>query len=121
MKMVEKMRCRESKGLITDVIRGSIAEEAGIQCGDILLEINGKPIEDLIQYNLLTSGENQISIKLLTKDNEYLFVEIDKEWDEDLGIIFENSIIDGIRKCRNNCIFCFINQLPSNLKRNTLY
>ncbi len=120
MKMVEKMRCRESKGLITDVIRGSIAEEAGIQCGDILLEINGKPIEDLIQYNLLTSGENQISIKLLTKDNEYLFVEIDKEWDEDLGIIFENSIIDEIRKCRNNCIFCFINQLPSNL-RETLY
>lgn len=103
-----------------DVIQGSIAEEAGIQCGDILLEINGKPIEDLIQYNLLTSGENQISIKLLTKDNEYLFVEIDKVWDEDLGIVFENSIIDDMKKCRNNCIFCFINQLPVNL-RETLY
>ncbi|HHY14031.1 MAG TPA: DUF512 domain-containing protein [Thermoanaerobacterales bacterium] len=114
------MRYNNYKGKIKGVVKGSIAEEAGILPGDVLIKINGQNIEDLIQYNMLVYGESRISIELLTGENDYLHVDIDKDYDEDLGIIFENAVIDNMKKCENNCIFCFINQLPPRLRK-TLY
>lgn len=99
------MRYNNYKGKIKGVVKGSIAEEAGILPGDVLIKINGQNIEDLIQYNMLVYGESRISIELLTGENDYLHVDIDKDYDEDLGIIFENAVIDNMKKCENNCIF----------------
>ncbi|MCR1898195.1 DUF512 domain-containing protein [Irregularibacter muris] len=105
--------------LIKEVKTNSIAEEAGIEPGDILISINGYPAHDIIEYKyLITDEELLLEIK---KDNgEYWDIEIEKDYDEDLGLIFESAIIDKARGCHNKCIFCFIDQLPTGLRK-TLY
>lgn len=104
---------------IDGICENSIAEECGIEKGDIILEINGNVIEDYLDYRFYLTGDY---LELLVKKedgNEYLF-EIEKDEDEDLGIAFDNYLSDGQKSCKNKCIFCFIDQLPKGL-RDTLY
>lgn len=104
---------------IDGICENSIAEECGIEKGDIILEINGNVIEDYLDYRFYLTGDY---LELLVKKedgNEYLF-EIEKDDDEDLGIAFDNYLSDGQKSCKNKCIFCFIDQLPKGL-RDTLY
>jgi putative radical SAM enzyme (TIGR03279 family) len=54
------------------------------------------------------------------KDGEEWLFEVEKEYDEDIGIEFEKPIMDGAKRCANKCIFCFIDQLPTGM-RETLY
>lgn len=107
------------KGLVSKVVPGSIGEEAGIRPGDSLIEINGNLIRDYIHYKYLIADEH-IDIKVLTANNEYLMVDIEKGYDEDLGLEFENSIMDKPKRCNNKCIFCFMDQMPPNM-RESLY
>ncbi|MBF4691627.1 DUF512 domain-containing protein [Fusibacter ferrireducens] len=104
---------------IKKVLPGSIAEELEIESGDILLSINNKKVVDIIDLMYLTNDEF-IVVEIQKKDGEIWDLEIDKEFDEDLGIEFENPIIDDATRCSNNCVFCFIDQLPKNM-RSTLY
>jgi putative radical SAM enzyme (TIGR03279 family) len=104
---------------ITKVLSGSIAEELGIEEGDILLAINDQSIEDVFDYRYLLSDE---FITLLVRKNsqeEWEF-EIEKEIDEDLGLVFENELMDDLKPCRNKCVFCFIDQLPPHMRK-TVY
>lgn len=103
---------------ITGVLPGSIAEEVGLQPGDILLSVNGEPVVDIIDYKYLLTDE-YLELEVQSGD-EMLLVEIEKEYDEDLGLQFSNPLIQDAKSCRNNCIFCFIDQLPKNM-RETLY
>ena len=97
----------------------SIAEECGIEKGDIILEINGNIIEDYLDYRFYLS-EDYIELLVKKSDgNEYLY-EIEKNFEEDLGIEFDNYLSDGQKCCKNKCIFCFIDQLPKGL-RESLY
>lgn len=98
---------------------GSIAEELDIEVGDILLTINEQPVVDIIDYMFLTNDET-IEIEIQKPDGEIWAIEIDKEYDEPLGIEFENPIIDQAKRCTNNCVFCFIDQLPKGM-RDSLY
>lgn len=104
---------------IKNVIPGSIAEELEIESGDVLLTINNKKVVDIIDLMYLTNDE-YIVVEIQKPDGEIWELEIDKEYDEDLGIEFENPIIDDATRCSNNCVFCFIDQLPKNM-RSTLY
>ena len=104
---------------IKKVLPGSIAEELEIESGDILLSINNKKVVDIIDLMYLTNDEF-IVVEIQKKDGEIWDLEIDKEFDEELGIEFENPIIDDATRCSNNCVFCFIDQLPKNM-RSTLY
>ncbi|CAH2212767.1 DUF512 domain-containing protein [Tepidibacter aestuarii] len=116
---MELKNIEEIKNIISAVNKGSIAEELDIEVGDILLSINDKKIEDIIEYKFFISDE-YLEVKIQKKDGEIYIYEIEKEYDEDLGIEFINPIIDRAKSCRNKCIFCFIDQLPKGM-RETLY
>ena len=94
---------------ICKVIEGSIAWEMEIEPNDVLLKINDKEIEDIFDYHYLLNDE--YIVVLIRKENgEEWEIEIEKEVDEDLGIEFEQSLMDNYKSCRNKCIFCFIDQ-----------
>ena len=98
---------------------GSAASEAGLEGGDIVLGINGSPIADIIDYRFLET-DTHLELEVMKKDGELWVIDIDKDYDEDIGIEFESVTFDGIKTCRNRCIFCFIDQLPGGL-RESLY
>jgi putative radical SAM enzyme (TIGR03279 family) len=107
------------KNTIVKVIPGSIAEELGIEVGDKLININDTVVKDIIDYKFLMADE-YIVVEIEKPDGEVWDLEIEKEYDEDLGVEFENSILDQARSCSNNCVFCFIDQLPQGMRK-TLY
>ncbi|OLS01684.1 DUF512 domain-containing protein [Tissierella creatinophila] len=109
---------KETKNIIEEVDIGSIAAELGIEKGDIILSINGKEIKDIIDYKYLVS-DDYILLQIQRAEEIWEF-EIEKDFDEDLGIIFTNPLIDKAKSCKNKCIFCFVDQLPPNM-RETLY
>ena len=105
--------------LIRSVSPGSIAQEMEIEPGDVLLTINGQSPEDVFDYRYLINDE--MLLVLIRKANgEEWELEIEKEYTEDLGLEFENGLMDDYHSCRNKCIFCFIDQLPKGM-RDTLY
>jgi len=104
---------------VIGIEKGSIAEEVGIEIGDILLEINGKPVKDIFDYRYLIN-DDYIEMVFIGSDGEEYSAEIEKDFDEDIGLVFEDGIMDEAKSCRNKCIFCFIDQLPPNM-RDTLY
>ena len=108
-----------NKHMITGVLPGSIAEEMEIQPGDCLLAINDTEIEDIFDYQFLVNDE-YIVVLIEKPDGEQWELEIEKEYDEDLGIEFENGLMDDYKHCCNKCIFCFIDQMPEGM-RDTLY
>lgn len=110
---------KEIQHVIRSVESGSIAEELGIEAGDILLAVNGSEIEDIFDYQYLTQDE-YIEMLIRKRSGEEWLLEIDKDYDEDPGILFENGLMDEYRTCRNKCIFCFIDQMPQGM-RETLY
>lgn len=110
---------KEKGHLIKNVLPGSIAEEMEICPGDILLEINGKQIEDVFDYHFLVN-DDFLTVVIRKPDGEEWELEIEKEYSDDLGISFESNLMDGYRSCSNKCIFCFIDQMPKGM-RDTLY
>lgn len=105
--------------IVNCVKENSIAEELEIQSGDEILSIDGKKMTDLIEYNFLCKNEI-LTIEIKKANNEIEFIELEKDYDEDLGIIFESAVFDKIKPCLNKCIFCFVDQQPKGL-RDTLY
>lgn len=105
--------------IVKNVLENSIAEELEIEPGDNILAVNDHPIEDIFDYQYLINDEY---IELLVKksDGEEWLLEIEKDYDEDLGIVFENSLMDNYKSCYNKCIFCFIDQNPKGM-RDTIY
>ena len=110
---------------IQSVAPGSIAEELGVERGDVLISINDQEVEDVFDYRYLTQDE-ELTVVIRKGDSmeedepEEWELEIEKEPDEDLGIEFESGLMDEYRSCRNRCIFCFVNQMPKGM-RDTLY
>ncbi len=110
---------KEKRHKISAVLSGGIGEELELEPGDILLEINGKQVEDVFDYRYLLNDE--YVVLLIEKPNgEQWELEVEKEYDEDLGVEFENGLMDEYRSCSNHCIFCFIDQMPPGMRK-TLY
>ncbi|MBE6915466.1 MAG: DUF512 domain-containing protein [Ruminococcaceae bacterium] len=99
---------------IVSVARKSPAYKAGIRAGDELLSVNGHVIRDVLDYKFYGYEE---SVALTLQDRE---VTLKKGAGEDIGITFESYLMDKAKRCANRCIFCFIDQLPPNM-RETLY
>lgn len=110
---------KENHHMIRAAAPDSIAEELGIGAGDELLEISGQRIEDIFDYQYLCM-EEYLEVLVKKPDGEEWLLEIEKEEHEDLGIVFENGLMDEYHSCRNKCIFCFIDQMPPGM-RETLY
>ena len=100
---------------IKDVIPGSIAEEMEIEAGDFLLSVNGEEIKDILDYKFQIFDE-EIIVTIEKANGEEWDLEIEKEDNEDLGIVFEEQLIEKPRSCANKCIFCFMDQLPKNVR-----
>ena len=105
--------------MIKEVMPGSIAEEMGIEPGDKLLSINDTVVEDVFDYHYLVNDE-EVLMLIQKPDGEEWELEIEKDYEEDLGLVFEQGLMDEYRSCHNKCIFCFIDQMPKGM-RDTLY
>ena len=110
---------KKNEHLIKEVYPGSIAEEMGIEPGDVLLRINKKEIGDVFDYRYYIK-DDYIEVLIRKADGEEWLLEIDKDYDDDLGIEFDNGLMSDYRSCSNKCIFCFIDQMPPGM-RETLY
>lgn len=113
------MKQKKLEHRIKAVEPDSIAQELELEPGDVLLEINGEKVEDIFDYHYLIN-EEYLELLVRKANGEEWELEIEKEYEDDLGIVFENSLMDEYRSCRNKCIFCFIDQMPGGM-RDTLY
>jgi len=104
---------------ISKIIPDSIAAEIGFESGDQILSINGTFPRDLIDYQYLCADEF-LTLEVLDGKGKKHIIEIEKEYDEDLGLEFETALFDGLIQCNNRCPFCFIDQQPPG-KRDSLY
>ncbi|MEG4114712.1 MULTISPECIES: TIGR03279 family radical SAM protein [unclassified Microcoleus] len=105
--------------LITKVIPDSICAEMGFEPGDSIVAVNGQKPRDLIDYQFLCADEF-LELEVLDSKGKTHKLEIEKDYDEDLGVEFETALFDGLIQCNNRCPFCFIDQQPPG-KRETLY
>jgi len=118
MKTKMKKNPEKEGHLITDVRKGSVADELGVVPGDRLLSVDGKTVEDVFDYRFAVSSESVV-LNVLKKNGEEWELEIENGSDE-LGMTFENGLMSDYRSCSNKCIFCFIDQMPEGM-RDTLY
>lgn len=105
--------------IIAGVATGSAAEKKKIKPQDKLLSINGKEIADVLDYRFHLQNR-RLTLELLTAAGKKRRVTLKKAEQEDIGLEFETYLMDKQRACRNNCIFCFIDQLPKGM-RESLY
>lgn len=104
--------------LITKIDPGSPADEAGIRVGDRLASLNGEIMRDVIDYQLAREAD-KIDFELIRGDSRF-HVRLDRNDERPIGLAFEKSLFDREKLCQNQCLFCFIDQLPPDC-RPTLY
>ena len=104
---------------IASVTKGTPADKAGLKTGDIILEINNVVLKDIFDYHYY-SEEAVLDLSIKHPDESVEVIHLEKDEDEDLGIIFVNGLMDDYKSCSNKCIFCFIDQMPPGM-RETLY
>lgn len=106
--------------IISEIIKGSIAEKKKIRAGDRLLSINGNEISDVLDYRFYLN-EKKLVIALQTAQGKSKLVLVKKDEFEDIGLEFETYLMDRQRSCKNKCIFCFIDQLPKGLRKSLYF
>ncbi|MBR0277811.1 MAG: DUF512 domain-containing protein [Clostridia bacterium] len=106
--------------VIKKIEKSSLAEEIGIEPGDIIVSVDEKPLKDILDFKFMTASDNYV-LEILKKDGNTEIVEIVNEDYEDLGVEFENGLLDNPSSCHNKCMFCFVDQLPQKCMRKTLY
>ncbi len=105
--------------VIKSVIKKSPASRRGIKDGDILLSLNSHPINDFLDYQFY--AEEKVLRTEFMQDGKVKYAVIRKEEDEDAGLEFENFLMDKEQRCKNKCIFCFIDQLPGNMRKSLYF
>lgn len=105
--------------IVEDIVKNSIADELKIKKGDKIISINGLKPVDIIEYSYIINDE-EIDLLIERQNGELEEIEIEKDIDCDLGIIFQSAVFDKIKRCQNHCIFCFVDQQPKGL-RDSLY
>jgi len=105
---------------ISEVLEGSIADELGIVPGDILLSIDGKEVADIFDYRMRIMSE-KLTVTFLLKDGSLFEAQIEKDEDDELGMSFEEPLLDACSSCSNKCVFCFIDQLPKGMRRSLYF
>lgn len=108
------------KAVVKSVEYGSIAYDAGIEAGDIIDNISGSKFDDILDFKYLTSDDYYV-IGVEKKNGGYEEIEIYNDYYEQFGAEFENALIDEPRRCHNKCIFCFMDQLPPNVRKTMVF
>ncbi len=102
--------------VVRSVRAGSLAEELEIETGDEIVAINGQAIRDIVDLQFALAGtELQIEVKKIS--GEEWLIEADKDYDETLGIEWEHATVDRVKLCHNKCVFCFVDQIPGNMRK----
>ncbi len=104
---------------IKSVKEGSIAWEMGVEPGMYVVEVNGHKLKDVFDYQYYMANES-VTVLIREKSGEETLLEIEKDENEDFGVEFVSPLMDDYRHCSNNCVFCFIDQMPPGM-RDTLY
>jgi putative radical SAM enzyme (TIGR03279 family) len=99
---------------IDSVAPGSIADQMEVVSGDRLLAVNGQPLRDLIDYSYFTASEVELLLEIEKPDGELWELEVEREPGEPLGLLFSPP---EPARCVNNCLFCFVHQLPRGLRK----
>ncbi|MBP1757182.1 MAG: hypothetical protein H6Q62_38 [Firmicutes bacterium] len=110
---------KQTGQLIKSCLPGSIAEELGLAAGDRLLLIDGQRVRDVFDFRLRQMA-SELLLTIEQRDGTTVEYDIEKDEDEDLGLEFEDGLLDECTHCHNRCVFCFIDQLPKGM-RQTLY
>ena len=105
--------------VIADVEKHSPAARARIKAGDTLLTINGRAIEDVLDYRFYMP-DSRLTVTVQTAKGKCRTLTVRKKPYAELGMVFDTYLMDKQRSCRNHCIFCFIDQLPDGM-RESLY
>ncbi|WAH35093.1 DUF512 domain-containing protein [Alicyclobacillus dauci] len=95
---------------------GSLAEELDLQPGDELLKINGTTINDIVDLQFALADE-EIELEVKRVDGEVWQIEVDKDYDEGLGVEWEHPTVDRVHLCHNKCVFCFVDQIPGQMRK----
>ncbi len=103
-------------GKIICIRPGSLAEELGLVAGDKILEVNGQKLRDIIDLSFSLS-EEEVDMLVEHENGEQEMISFDKDYDEELGAEFESAVFDGIRRCANNCYFCFVNMIRPHMRK----
>jgi len=103
-------------GLITKIEIGSLAEELELAAGDKILQINGKTPLDIIDLSFLLA-EEEIELLIEHSDGEREIIAFEKDFDEELGAEFESAVFDGIKRCKNHCVFCFVDMIAPKMRK----
>jgi len=106
-------------GIVSKVRPKSIAFEFGVEPGDRLITVDGESIRDIIDLSFALADEH-VELLMEKPNGEQEILDIEKEYDEDLGLEFESAVFDGVRRCANKCIFCFVDQMAPGM-RESLY
>lgn len=104
------------EGIITKVAAGSLAEELELTAGDKILQINGRTPLDIIDLSFQLA-EEEIELLIEHADGEKEIIEFEKDIDEELGAEFESAVFDGVRRCKNHCVFCFVDMIAPNMRK----
>ena len=104
---------------ITEVDLGSLAARRGILAGDLLMDINNSPIRDVLDYRFYLA-ERSVTLRLKRGEEEYS-VSIRKGEYDDIGLSFETPLMDEKQRCKNGCVFCFIDQNPEGMRESIYF
>ena len=103
-------------GLITKIEAGSLAEELELVAGDKILQVNGKTPTDIIDLSFQLA-EEEIELLVEHADGEQEIIAFEKDIDEELGAEFNSAVFDGVRRCKNRCVFCFVDMIAPNMRQ----
>lgn len=105
---------------ISDVVKNSLAQKYGIKAKDVLVSINGNEIIDVLDYQFYIT-ETTLKLVIKRDENKYLVLKVKKNQYEDLGLLFETYLMDKQRSCTNDCIFCFVHQMPPGMRKSLYF
>lgn len=100
--------------------KNSVGSSLGFEVGDIILSINGKNVKDIFDYHFLIDDIKQNEFKVKKEDGSIRKIVFEGYSSDELGLMFDNGLMDEYQNCHNKCIFCFIDQMPKGM-RDTLY
>lgn len=101
---------------IHKITPGSLAEELALDSGDELLKINGQPIRDIVDLQFSMAAE-EVELEVKKRSGEVWVIDVEKSYDEGLGVEWENPTVDRVHLCHNKCVFCFVDQIPTDMRQ----
>jgi putative radical SAM enzyme (TIGR03279 family) len=104
---------RRAGVIITEITPESLADELGLETGDRITKVNGRPVRDYLDFRFQTSGETELDLTIKKQTGETWEIELEREEDEDFGLMFEQIVP---RQCANECLFCFCKGNPADAR-----